>query len=66
MKMSPPKTPQEIRDLLRTDPSQITDQHLLALILARGSTRRRPGGPMKSWKSVALAEDILRGARHHP
>ncbi len=62
MKMAPPKTPQEIRDLLRTDPSQITDQHLLALILARGSTRRRPGRPMKSWKTIALAEDLYQAA----
>ncbi len=58
MKISPPRTPQEIRDLLRTDAVAVTDQQLLALLLAKGSARRRPGQQKKSWTTVELAEDL--------
>ena len=58
MKVSPPRTPQEIRDLLRTDAAVVTDQQLLALVLAKGSARGRPGKAKKSWTTVALAKDL--------
>ncbi len=58
MKVSPPRTPQEIRDLLRTDAEAVTDQQLLALVLAKGSARGRPGKAKKSWTTVALAADL--------
>ncbi len=55
--MTTPETPQQIRDLLRTDPNQVEDRDLLALIVARGAAFRRPG-QRKSRGTIGLASDI--------
>lgn len=62
MSVALPQTPQEIRDLLIADPARITDQQLLALVLAKGSTRRRTGRRQKSWTTVQLAADLYAAA----
>ncbi len=59
MKFPSPTTPQEVRELMRSDLTSATDAHLLAMILARGSNVRRAGVPQKSRGSVELGELVL-------
>ncbi len=59
MKVAPPKTPQEVRDLMCSDISLAKDRHLLGVILALGAAGRRRGRPRKSRSSLELAEALL-------
>ncbi len=59
MKVAPPKTPQEVRDLMRLNVSLVKDQHLLAILLAKGSMGRSRGRTRKSRTSIELAEALL-------
>ncbi len=63
MNGSLPKTSQEIRDLMRTDLSLVTDQDLIALVLARGS--EYPSGAQglkKTWTAAELAAELYAAA----
>ena len=57
MKVASPKTPQEIRDLMCSDVSLAKDQHLLAILLAKGS--RGGGRAKKNRSSIELAGALL-------
>ncbi len=55
MRVAPPKTPQEIRDLMLSDVSLAEDRHLLAVLLGIGAAGRRRGRVRKSRSSLGLA-----------
>ncbi len=62
MRVAPPKTPQEIRDLMLSDVSLAEDRHLLAVLLGIGTAGRRRGRVRKSRSSLGLAEALFEEA----
>ena len=59
MNVAPPTTPQEVRDLMRTDLSLATDAHLVAMILAKGCHVRRGARAAQQTGCVELGEVVL-------
>lgn len=59
---TPSTAPADVRGLLFDDPSRVTDAQLVALLLGKGSGRRRRGQPALTWTCLELGEAIYRDA----